>query len=155
MDVRIISRDEEMIAYIPHHGPANRILDTAGKFIEWRKSTGLSPISSSRTYGIPYGDPAKVPEAEFRFDVCGSVNAAVPANDFGVRNGSIPAGRYAVLRHNGSHDRIEDSVYRMLREWLHPSKEELGDFPVFFQYLNFVHQVDECDLQTDIFMLLR
>ncbi|MDB9694723.1 AraC family transcriptional regulator, partial [Acinetobacter nosocomialis] len=30
-----------------------------------------------------------------------------------------------------------------------------GDYPVFFHYHNFVHDVNECDLVTDIYLLLK
>ncbi|MFW1392056.1 AraC family transcriptional regulator, partial [Vibrio parahaemolyticus] len=32
--------------------------------------------------------------------------------------------------------------------------EELREFPMFFLYLNFVHEVDECDLLTEVYLPL-
>ncbi|WP_337115148.1 AraC family transcriptional regulator [Pseudoalteromonas sp. Hal040] len=61
----------------------------------------------------------------------------------------------AVVRHNGSHDTISDTVYYLYREWLVQSGEEVRDFPCFFHYLNLIHEVDECDLQTDIYLPIK
>ncbi|MGK9878855.1 GyrI-like domain-containing protein, partial [Salmonella enterica subsp. enterica] len=46
-------------------------------------------------------------------------------------------------------------VWYLFREWLPASGETPRDFPVFFQYLNFVHEVAEHELLTDIYLPLR
>ena len=80
---------------------------------------------------------------------------AVPENEFGVKNAELPAGRYAVIHHEGSHDSMNDSIYQLFREWLPAQQEQAGDFPIFFQYHNFVHDVAEHELRTDILLLLK
>ncbi|TKB50266.1 AraC family transcriptional regulator [Ferrimonas sediminicola] len=87
------------VAYIEHQGDPRRVFDTAGRFIAWRKSTGLSPISQSDTLG--------------------------------------------------------DTLNALYRDWLPGSGEQPRDFPCYFHYLNFIHQVDECDLLTDIYLPLQ
>ena len=155
MKVEIIHRNVEPIAYLRHIGSPKKVLDSAAQFIAWRKATGLSPIQSSKTYGIPYSDPDQTPEDAFQFDIAGSVTQAVPENEFGVQNAELPAGRYAVIHHEGSHDTMNDSIYQLFREWLPEQQEQAGDFPIFFQYLNFVHDVAEHELRTDILLLLK
>ncbi len=155
MKVNIVEKLSEKIAYLRHTGAPERVLETAGKFIEWRKATGLSPVKSSNTYGIPYSDPEITPESGFIFDIAGSVDKAVPENVYGVKNAELPAGKYAVVRHLGSHETIKDSIYYIFREWLPHQNYEAGDFPIYFQYHNFVHEVDEHELITDIFLLLK
>lgn len=152
VDVNIVEFAEQPIAYIEHRGNPQRVFETAAKFIEWRKSTGLSPIKTSKTFGIPYGDPSQVLEEEFRFDICGSHIGNVPENPFGVKAGSIPAGRCAMVLHKGSHDAIGETIYQLYQKWLPTSDEELREFPIFFRYLNFVHEVDECDLLTEVYL---
>jgi AraC family transcriptional regulator len=83
-------------------------MDTVRKFIDWRKQSGLSPVASSRTFGIAYDDPAVTPPEAFRFDVGGEVKHPVPANPQGVVNKRISEGRCAVVRHIGSTDRISE-----------------------------------------------
>lgn len=155
MDVGIVELEEIKVAYIEHKGPPDRVLDTAARFIAWRKATGLSPVGSSRTFGVPHNDPNTTRPEDFHFDICGSVSCDVPENGYGVKTGSIPGGRCAVYRHRGSHDLIDENIYALYRNWLPKSGEECRDFPCFFQYLNFAHDVDECDLLTDIYLPLK
>lgn len=155
MDVQIVTKNEENIAYLSHIGAPDRILETAAEFIEWRKETGLSPVKSSNTYGIPHADPELASPEEFRFDLCGTIERDVPKNKQGVKTSVIPAGRCAVIRHKGSHDQIRDVVCTLYSEWLPESSEETRDFPVYFHYLNFIHEVNESELLTDIYLPLK
>ncbi|KAF1369951.1 AraC family transcriptional regulator [Yokenella regensburgei] len=155
MNVKVIDFPCTLVAKIAHRGSAERVNDSAAIFIQWRKSTGLSPVPSSQTYGIAWDDPETTPPEAFRFDICGSVSAPVPENRFGVVNDEIPAGRCAVVRHSGSLDTVSQSVWYLFRDWLPQSGETARDFPVFFQYLNFVHDVAEHELQTDIYLPLK
>lgn len=155
MTVSIVDTPEQKVAYLTHCGAPDRIYETAARFIAWRKETGLSPVNSNHTYGIPHADPNTVAPEDFRFDVCGTIDSDVPENHYGVKTGTIPAGRCAVIRHKGNHDRIEDSVYHLYRNWLPKSGEETRDFPVYFHYLNLIHDVDECDLLTNIYLPIR
>ena len=70
------------------------------------------------------------------------------------RGHQIPGGRCAVVRHHGSLDTLANSVWFLYRDWLPASGETLRDFPVYFRYLNFVHEVAEHELQTDIYLPL-
>ena len=127
---------------------------TAARFIAWRKTSGLSPVATSDTWGIAWDDPQTTPQEAFRFDICGTVDRPVGENAFGVINGEIPGGRCAVVRHHGSLDTLANSVWFLYRDWLPASGETLRDFPVYFRYLNFVHEVAEHELQTDIYLPL-
>ncbi|MCM0080559.1 AraC family transcriptional regulator [Geomonas sp. Red32] len=155
MDVKITDFAETRVAILQHRGAPGRINDSALKFIEWRKESGLSPKDSSRTFGVAYDDPEATPPEEFRFDICGEVSEPVPENRQGIVNGVIPGGRCAVVRHLGSHDRIGESIYPLYREWLPESGEELRDFPLFFRYLNLVPDVAEHELVTEIYLPLK
>jgi AraC family transcriptional regulator len=155
MEVRIVNVEAIMVATLEHHGALALLNDSVRHFIEWRKTTGLSPIRSSETYGVVYNNPEATPADEFRFDICGSVSEAVPDNQKGIITKTIPGGRCAVVRHRGSRDRIGESVYYLYREWLPESGEELRDFPVYFHYLNLDHDTPEHEHQTDVFLPLK
>ena len=155
MNVNIIQMETTKVALLEHLGAPEKVLETAGKFIAWRKATGLSPVKTSKTFGIPYSDPKTTAPEEFRWDVCGTIDSDVPENEYGVKTGYIPGGKCAVIRHHGSHDNLDTSIYAFYREWLPSSGEEVRDFPCFFHYINFIHQVDECDLLTDIYFPLK
>ena len=155
MEVNIINFNETRVALLEHRGAPALINESAMKFIEWRKQTGLSPVKTSKTFGIAYDDPEQTEPEAFRFDICGSVSSEIAENPQGVKNGVIPAGRCAVVRHLGSHDRIGESAYYLYREWLPGSDEELRDFPLFFHYLNLLPETAEADLVTDIYLPLK
>lgn len=154
MDVKIVDFPETRVAVLEHHGSPDRVYETAAKFIEWRKESQLSPVQTSQTYGIPYSDPKITDPEVFRFDICGSIDRDIPPNTQGVKTGIIPGGRCAVVQHKGSHDNLEESIYYLYREWLPASGETWRDHPCFFHYLNLAHQVDECDLLTDVYLPL-
>ncbi|CCN80589.1 putative Transcriptional regulator, AraC family [Vibrio nigripulchritudo SFn27] len=152
MKVDIQKFERTLIAVFEHRGPAPQVNHSAMKFIDWRKSTGLSPVSSRRTFGLIYDDPAETEPSKFRFDICGEVHQAVPANSHGVVNKEIPEGRVAVVRHTGSHDELDKKVIYLYGTWLPESGETLRDFPCFFHYQNFFPEVDEHELVTDVYL---
>ncbi|QZY95440.1 AraC family transcriptional regulator [Pantoea dispersa] len=144
------------VAMLTHHGDPQRINETAARFIAWRKTSGASPVRSSQTFGIAPHDPASTPAADFQYHLCGSVTAPINEdNAFGVVNSTIPGGRCAVLRHHGSHSTLTELARSLYSEWLPASGEELRDFPLFFHYHNFVHEVAEHELLTDIYLPLK
>lgn len=153
MDV-VVKRIEEIpVAVIEHHGSPTRVMETVAKFITWRKTTGLSPITQSRSFGIVYHDPKSVPAEEFRFDVAGEIDTPIPEdNAFGIVNKTIRGGRYAVARHVGSRDAIGDTVYYLYQQWLPQHDEEPNDAPIFFHYMNLYPEVPEHELLTDVYL---
>jgi AraC family transcriptional regulator len=155
MKVDIVEFDETMIAVLEHRGAPELIFDSVKLFVDWRKRSGLSPNASSRTFGIPYDDPAITPPDDFRFDICGEIKSSVPENSQGVITKRIPRGRCATLRHVGSTDQISESVYYLYREWLPESGEELRDFPLVFHYLKRIPEVAEHEQITDIYLPLK
>lgn len=153
MKVDIVELEAIPVAVLEHRKSPTLIMDTVGQFIEWRKTTGLSPIQTSRTLGIVYNDPQSVPPDEFKFDVAGEVVNRIPEdNDFGVVNKTIAGGAYAVACHKGSQDVIGETVYYLYQQWLPQSDRELRDAPVFFEYLNMFPDVPEHELETNVYM---
>jgi AraC family transcriptional regulator len=155
MDVKIVDFAEIKVAALEHRGPPESLNNAARTFIEWRKESKLSPKDRCRTFGVAFDNPDVVEPQAFRFDICGEVNAPVPANPQGVVNKIIPGGRCAVARHLGSHDRIGECAYYLYRDWLPGSGEELRDFPLFFHYLNLLPETPEHALVTDVYLPLK
>jgi AraC family transcriptional regulator len=155
VEVKIVDFKQTMVAVLEHRGSPTRLNESVREFIDWRKESGLSPVASSRTFGLVYRDPETTPPDEFRFDICGEVTAAVAENPQGVTTKQIPAGRCATVRHYGSTDRIGESAYYLYREWLPQSGEELRDFPLFFHYLKLMPETPEHELVTDVYLPLK
>lgn len=155
MEVNIVEFSETAVAVLEHRGPSEEVNNSVMTFIDWRKSTGLSPVMTSRTFGLIYDDPATTPPEEFRFDICGEVSKPVPANPQGIKNGVIAGGRCALIRHHGPHEHMGDKIYYLFRDWLPGSGEELRDAPLFTHYLNLRSQVRDHELITDIYLPLK
>jgi AraC family transcriptional regulator len=155
MDVKIIDFAKTPVACLEHRGSPDLILQTAEKFIAWRKESKLSPVNSSATYGVAYDDPMTTKPEDFRFDFCGSEAGHIPENEQGVKASVIPAGRCATFRHLGPHRLMDDKIRKLYKEWLPQSGEELRDFPCFFHYINLISQVEEHELVTDVYLPLK
>lgn len=154
MQVEIVSFPATPVAVLEHQGPPDTLMRSVGQFIAWRKSCAVSPNATSQTYGIPYSDPETSPPEDFRFDIAGSTQVDVPTNDYGVIAKQIPANRCAKTRHVGSTDVISETVWRLYREWLPQSGERLGEFPVFFHYVERMPAVSELEQVTDVYLPL-
>lgn len=155
VNVELTTRASTKVAVFEHHGAPNTLNHSIQKFIAWRKSTPESPVESSETIGIAYDDPNTVPAAQFRFDICGSITANVQTNNHGVITKTIPGGRFAKIRHLGSHQQMDSKIYQFYRDWLPNSAETLNDFPLFFHYINRFPEVSESELITDIYFSLK
>lgn len=154
MQVRIVDFPPTRVAALEHLGAPGRVNESVRKFIEWRKHSGQSPVSGSRTFGIPYDNPDTTPPEAFRFAICGEIHEPVAANGFGVHELLIPGGRCAVVRHAGSTDHIGESIYPVFRDWLPTSGEELRDQPLVFHYLSVYPETPMEQWQTDIYIPL-
>ncbi|UVM53937.1 AraC family transcriptional regulator [Pseudomonas sp. B21-012] len=155
MQVRIVEFAQTRVAALEHCGPPAQVSQSVNRFIAWRKASGQSPVASSRTFGIPFGNPDTTPAEDFRFAICGEIDEAVAANEAGVHERLIAGGRYAVVRHAGSPDHIGESIYPIYRDWLPDSGEELRDQPLFFHYLSVYPETPQAQWQTDIYVPLR
>lgn len=155
MQVKTVDFHETKIAVLEHHGDHRLLNDTISKFIEWRKESKLSPVSTSLSYGLAYDDPETTEPEKFRFDICGTVDSEVPKNRQNVISKTIPKGRCAVIRHKGSHDLLGKKACYLYSEWLPKSGEELRDFPLFFNYINMFPEQAEHELLTDIYLPLK
>lgn len=154
MHVRIVEFPGLRVAALEHTGPPELINESVRTFAQWRMHSGQSPVASSRTLGIPYGNPGATPQA-WRFIICGEIHEAVAPNTFGVYETTIAGGRCAVVRHMGSTDRIGETIYSLYRDWLPASGEALGDQPIFFDYLSVYPETAQDQRQTDIYVPLQ
>ena len=157
INVKVIDFPSTKVATLEHHGSLDLYYETSKKFMTWREESKLSPVKTSLSYGIPYSDPNIVKEEDFYFDFCGTVKQDVPENAYNIQTKIIPSGRCAVIRHTGSYENLSDSINYLYKEWLPQNNVEIEcrDFPVFFQFLNFAHDVNEHELLTDIYLPIK
>ncbi|MDZ7632090.1 MAG: GyrI-like domain-containing protein [Gemmatimonadaceae bacterium] len=156
MDVRIIEFPATRVAAIEHRGAPALEHETARRLIAWRIANRLPPDRYA-TYGLHYTDPRTTPPAEHRVDLCvapGSAGPEVAPNAHGVVAKTLPRTRCAVARHHGSRDDVSTASY-LAEVWLPTSGEQVGDFPIFFHYVDVGPDVGEEDMITDVYLPLR
>lgn len=155
MNVVIKEVNEKRLAMVEHHGDPTKLGDTFYNLIDWSKDQSLR-LNSEHTelFGFVYNDPDVTPADEFRFDF----GITVPEQKKlvgDVLDKKLPAGRYAVAIHKGSHDELGNTFEAMYRDWLPNSGEELDDVPCIINYLNYPHDVAETALLTECWLKLK
>ncbi|MDQ6997963.1 MAG: GyrI-like domain-containing protein [Mariprofundus sp.] len=155
MRIDIVNIKAIKVAALEHQGEPETLGESVENFRAWRKESGDSPVANMRTFGLAHSNPEARLVQQFRFDICGEVDADIAANTYGVINKEIPAGRCAKVRHTGSHDTLQLQVNAISRDWLPGSEEVKRDAPIFFEYLNVVPEVAEGKQITDIYFPLR
>ena len=153
MNISVKNIQPKRLAVVKHRGDPGKLDMSINKLIQWAKAQSLKP-KAGEAFGFAYDDPETTIPAEFRFDI----GVVVPERltlEGDIIEKYLPAGRYALLMHKGSRNKISNSVYRLYRNWLPSSKEELGDLPCVFCYYNFDHEVAESELLTECWLLLK
>jgi len=151
--VSIVDFPRVRVAAVEYLGPEQQVFSATRKLIEWRRENKV-PSSAGCTYGVVYSDPVSADPEMYRFDVCVSYDKEIAPNTRDVISKVIPPGRCALVRHNGSRDKIPAVDY-LYREWLPDSQETLRDYPVFFHYLNVGPDVSDEDMITDVYLPIQ
>ena len=154
MNVEIVEFPETKVAVVEHFGPAELEHDTARTLIAWKLENRLLDPSKHRNYGVHYTNPRTAPPHKHHVDFCLSVEDDVGENAHGIVNKMIPANRCARARDVGSRSSNNVPIY-LYEEWLPKSGEELGEFPIFFHYVNVGPDVTEDQMITDVYLPLR
>lgn len=110
--------------------------------------------ANSRMMGIYYDDPAIVAEKDLRSRACFTVNQPF-APEAPLERITIACGEYAVLRHQGPYADLQAAYNWLFGTWLLQSGRELGDRPVFEEYLNTPMDTAPAELLTDIHLPLK
>jgi AraC family transcriptional regulator len=153
MDVQIVVFPETKVAAVEHRGSPQLEYQTAKNLVAWRLRNHLDR-EHHRSYGVHYTDPYTTPPADHRVDFCLSVDFDVLPNPDGVISKVIPRNRCALARHLGSRAHNTAAVL-LYREWLPQSGEALGNFPIFFHYVNVGPEVQDADMITDVYLPLK
>jgi len=151
MEVEIVDFPETKVAAVEHHGLPELERESVMRLVAWRIASKLPPSDIHRSYGIHYNDPQQIAPADYRVDLCVSVESDVPRNEFGVVNKVIPALRCVKVRHFGSRNNVSAAQY-LFNHWLPQSGEKCAEFPVFFHYVNVGPEIKEKDMITDVYL---
>jgi AraC family transcriptional regulator len=154
MNVEIVMFPDTKVALITHRGSPAAEYDTVRKLIAWKLEKRLLDSQRYRSYGVHYTDPRTTEPSAHRVDFCLSFDEEVGLNPYGIVAGVIPAKRCACARDVGSRSNNQ-AVRYLVETWLPHSGESLGDFPVFFHYVNVGPNVREEDMITDVYLPLK
>ena len=151
--VDIVQRKAVPIALYTHRGPMQGLMASIQRFIRWRKSHGTPP-SQSRTFNIVYDDPNVTPASEYRFGIASELIAPLVSDDPDIVESVIEAGTYAVIRHCGSDDLLEQTINYLYRDWLNNSDYEIKDSPLILERVAFFPDVAEHQAITYVYLPL-
>jgi len=104
MDFQVMELPAVRVAYLRYKGPFGPAIGEFWKevFTPWMQAFRLT---GRVTYGVAQDDPSTTPPSECRYDACVAVDA-----DYAIvapaKEATIPAGRYAVARFEGTADQV-------------------------------------------------
>lgn len=154
MNVEIVNFPETKVAAIEHRGAPALEHETVRKLIAWKLDNRLLDPSKHRNYGVHYTDSRTARSSEHRVEFCLSIDEDIGPNSYGIVNKKLPACRCARARDVGSRSNNKAAAY-LYEMWLPQSGEALGDFPIFFHYVNVGPKVREEEMITDVYLPLK
>lgn len=132
MKVTLVDRKPAFVAYQRHTGPYGEPISqfwqqTVAPWMEERALLGQP------RYGISHDDPSITDPGLCRYDACVEVPPQFTPSRT-VLTTTIPGGRYAALRFNGTAGEIGEAWNHLLRDWLPSSGLQLDARPCFEYY---------------------
>lgn len=110
-------------------------------------------VPGAAIFGLSYDSPDLEDHASLRFDACverrSDADVAGALAD-GLREISIPGGRFAVFRHRGPYQRITDAYDRLTSAWILTGLVELRDAPFINTYHSDPSRVAATELECDL-----
>ena len=133
MKVTLIDREPATIAYLRYLGPYGEPIarfwqDT---YAPWAAMNKLG--ADHARYGISHDDPSITAPEQCRYDACTEVSPDFLATG-GALKTTIPGGKYAVLKFNGTAEQVGEAWAALLRDWLPSSGLQLDARPCFEYY---------------------
>ena len=150
IEVKVVSVKPFKVIACRHVGPHKGLFRAYGDLYSWAEKTGWVK-SLKGIYGLPIDDPRGMPEKECRFDCCFDFGADVKPGE-GLREEFLGGGRYAVARHLGPYEGLEDKYDYLYGPWLNASGYLLREKPFFNHYLQDPETLPPEEWQTDIYL---
>ena len=154
MNVTIEEMPELRVGAVRHVGPYNQIPNAFVKLGEIVKRAGLQPHNGMTMLAIYHDDPETTPQDELRSDagLTFPTKARMPE---GLRELTLPSGRYARTTHIGPYEELGDAWARFMGEWLPRSAERLAESPSYEIYRNTPENAEKHELRTDLYIPLH
>ena len=152
LDVKLVSVEPFKVIANRHIGPHEKMFGTFGTLFSWAEQTGRV-AGFKGIYGIPIDDPNSVPATDCRFDCCFDLGAdATPGDDY--KEKFLGGGRYAVTRHRGPYEGLEEKYAYLYGPWLTKSGHTLNGLATYNHYLADPDTLPPEQWETDIYLPL-
>ena len=149
MDVTIERKQSLRVAYARATGPyAQSATEAWNKLMALGGPKGLFR-PGARYFGVGHDCPSSTVAELIRYDACVSVGPEVePEGELGVME--LPGGDYAVARHKGPYEGMENAYMWLYGVWLPQSGREPAPLPGYEEYLNSPENTPPAELLTEI-----
>ncbi len=151
--VEVRSLPARSVCALRHVGPYAEVDQTWGALMGWLARHGLHSRVQAHV-GLCYDNPDVTETELIRYDA-GVVMVDPPLPSAPVRTLTLPAGRYATLRHTGPLNLVSDSYTALFQGWVLPRGEPLANTPAVEHYLDTPGAVPDEALRTDLSVLLE
>lgn len=132
MNVQLIDRKPVEIAYLRHVGPYGEPILRFWQETVYPWLLENNALDATR-YGISHDDPGITAPANCRYDACIEVPMQFVVSGNAMRT-TLPGGRYATTRFEGTVEQITGAWAALLRDWLPGSGLQLDARPCFEHY---------------------
>lgn len=150
IDVRLVSVEPFKVIASRHVGPPESLFSAFGELFDWAQ-TNLQAENFRGIYGIPIDDPRELSDDGPRFDCCFDFGPdAEPGDSYG--RATLGGGPYAVVRHIGPYEGLDQKYDALYGPWLHSSQYRLRDSRSYNHYLADPETVPEEKWETDIYV---
>jgi AraC family transcriptional regulator len=146
--VDVVERPARRVIGVAHRGPYEQIGGAFERLGAEAAAKGLWP-EAVEVLGIYFDDPRSVPAGELRSFAGIAVREELALPD-GFDEVRLPAGRHAVLHHQGSYAGLPEAWAWLTGEWLPESGLGMRAAAPCEVYLNAPGEVPEAELRTDV-----
>jgi AraC family transcriptional regulator len=150
IEVKVVSLEPFKVIASRHLGPHKGLFTAYGELFNWAEKTDLVEKFKG-IYGIPIDDPRGMPEKDCRFDCCFDFGPDAAAGS-GFTESHLGGGEFAVARHIGPYDGLEDKYDYLFGPWLNGSGYSLREQAFFNHYLQDPDTVPPEEWETDIYV---
>ncbi len=153
MEVKIVRRERERIAFVRHVGPYDRCAQAWARLLSRLGPDGWVGADATML-GVCHDDPDVTPPEKIRYDACVTVaDRFEPEGDIGLQ--TLPAGDYAMTTHQGPYAELGRTYSLLCGEWIPRSGRLLRGAPCLEIYLNDPEGTEPEELLTDIYVPLE
>ena len=148
IEVHVQSIDPLKVITSRHNGHQESLVNAYRTFFDFAEQQGWMETFKG-IYGIPVDDPRYCIDDQCRFDCCIDFGPKVkPIHPY--QSEMLGGGKYAVLRHTGHYDLLDQKYDYLYTSWLSSSGYQLRDAPCFNHYLKDPETVPSGQWETNI-----